>query len=159
MLRMKKLLICVLLAFVVFTCLTACAELAVGDNAPEISAAAWLNGNGLKLADNKDKIVVVEFWATWCPPCRASIPHLKKMNAEMQGKNIVFVSLTNENKATVEKFNEKAGMNWLVGVGSNTANEYGVNGIPHAFIIQNGKIIWEGHPMGGLEEKLKELVK
>lgn len=156
---MKKALIGILLVFVGFICLTALAELAIGDNAPEISATNWLNGTGLKLADCKDKIVVVEFWATWCPPCRASIPHLKKMNAEMKDKNIVFVSLTNEDKATVDKFNEKAGMDWLVGTGSKTSGAYGVRGIPHAFIIQNGKIIWEGHPMGGLEEKLKTLVK
>lgn len=156
---MKRCLLFVLLAFVVMFSLTACAEIGVGKEAPEISAQSWLNGDGIKLADNKDKIVVVEFWATWCPPCRASIPHLKKMNAELKDKNIVFVSLTDEDINTVTKFNAKAGMDWLVGTGSNASRAYGVSGIPHAFIVQNGKIVWNGHPMGGLEEKLKELTK
>ena len=50
-------------------------------------------------------------------------------------------------------------MDWLVGTESNTANAYGVNGIPHAFIVKDGKIVWEGHPMNGLEQKLAELTK
>lgn len=137
----------------------ACAEINVGASAPEISAENWLNGNGITLSENKDKIIVVEFWATWCPPCRESIKHLKKMNANYKTKNVIFVSLTNEDKATVENFNKKAGMDWLVGTGSNSANEYGVRGIPHAFIVQNEKIIWAGHPMAGLNEKLEELTK
>ncbi len=155
---MKKFLFLLMLAFISFS-LVACAEIGVGKVAPEISAEAWLNGDGIKLADCKDKIVVVEFWATWCPPCRKSIPHLKTMNAKLKDKNVVFVSLTNEDKDTVTKFNVKAGMDWLVGIGSNSASDYGVNGIPHAFIVKEGKVIWQGHPMAGLEEKLAELTK
>ena len=154
---MKRLFFIFLLAFISFS-LVACAD-NIGKVAPEISATSWLNGNGLKLADSKDKIVVVEFWATWCPPCRASIPHLKKMNAEYKDKNVVFVSLTNEDENTVKNFNKTMGMDWLVGTGSNTASEYGVRGIPHAFIIKDGKIIWEDHPMNGLDKKLAELTK
>ena len=97
---MKKFLFVLMLAFISFS-LVACAEIGVGGNAPEISAASWLNGNGIKLADCKDKYVVVEFWATWCPPCRKSIPHLKTMNAKYKDKNVIFVSLTDEDKATV----------------------------------------------------------
>ncbi len=155
---MKRLLFVILLAFVSFS-IVACAEIGVGKNAPEISAKAWLNGDGLKLADVKDKYVVVEFWATWCPPCRMTIPHLKTMNANYKDKNVVFVSLTNEDYNTVTKFNESFKMDWLVGTESNTANAYGVNGIPHAFIVKDGKIVWEGHPMNGLEQKLAELTK
>ena len=157
---MKKFLFVLMLAFISFS-LVACAEIGVGRDAPEISAAAWLNGNGLKLADCKDKIVVVEFWATWCSPCRKTIPHLKSMNAKYKDKNIIFVSLTDEDKNTVTSFNEKSPtkMDWLVGTGSNTGSEYGIRSIPHAFIVQNGKITWAGHPMDGLEEKLAELTK
>ena len=150
--------ICLILCFLSLY-FVACAEVNVGNKAPEISAQSWINGDGITLADSGDKIVVVEFWATWCPPCRESIKHLKKMNAKYKTKNVVFVSLTNEDKATVQKFNIKAGMDWLVGTGSNSANEYGVRGIPHAFVVQKGKIIWAGHPMDGLEEKLAELTK
>lgn len=157
---MKKFLFVLMLAFISFS-LVACAEIGVGGNAPEISAASWLNGNGIKLADCKDKYVVVEFWATWCPPCRKSIPHLKSMNAKYKDKNVVFVSLTDEDKATVTAFNEKSPtkMDWLVGTGSESAGDYRVRGIPHAFIVKDGKVVWQGHPMAGLEEKLAELTK
>lgn len=156
---MKKIFILMLIAFVAFTFLKAGAELGIGSDAYEISASDWLNGEPTTLSALHDKIVVVEFWATWCPPCRASIPHLKKMNEEFKSKNVVFISLTDEPKNKVEPFAEKAGMNWLVGMGSRTSNDYGVTGIPHAFIIKEGKVLWSGHPMAGLEEKLRELTK
>ena len=155
---MKKIFYVLLLAFISLS-IVACAGVGVGSDAPEISAQSWLNGEGIKLADNKDKIVVVEFWATWCPPCRASIPHLKKMNETYKDKKVIFVSLTNEDKNTVTPFAKQAGMDWLVGIGSDTGNDYGINSIPHAFIVQNGKIVWRGHPMNGLENKLAELTK
>lgn len=154
---MKKFFFILLLAFISLS-IVACAD-SIGKDAPEISAKSWLNGTGLKLADNKDKIVVVEFWATWCPPCRASIPHLKQMNAKFKDKNVIFVSLTDEDENTVKNFNKTMGMDWLVGIESMSGNDYEVRTIPHAFIVKDGKIAWKGHPMNGLEQKLEELTK
>ena len=68
-----------------------------GKAAPEISAAKWFNTESFSLANNSDKIVVVEFWATWCPPCRQSIPHLKELSENYKDKNVVFVSLKKRN--------------------------------------------------------------
>lgn len=132
-----------------------------GENAvaPEVTAGKWFNVDSFSLADNKDKIVVVEFWATWCPPCRKSIPHLKKMSEEYADKNVVIVSLSNEPSATIEKFMGKADMPWIIGAESKSGGDYGVSGIPSAFIVVDGKIVWNGHPMGGLEEELKKVVE
>jgi thiol-disulfide isomerase/thioredoxin len=127
--------------------------------APEVSAGKWFNADGFKLADNSDKIVVVEFWATWCPPCRKSIPHLKKLHEEYSDKGVVLVSLTNEPAATIENFMTKVEMPWIIGAESSSGGEYGVSGIPSAFIVVDGKIAWKGHPMGGLDEELKKAVE
>lgn len=131
-----------------------------GENsvAPEVTATTWINTEGFKLADNKDKIVVVEFWATWCPPCRKSIPHLKTLHDTYKDQGVVIVSLSDEPAETINEFNKKAGMDWIVGAGSSSGREYGVSGIPAAYVVVDGKIVWNGHPMGGLDEKIKQLV-
>jgi thiol-disulfide isomerase/thioredoxin len=130
-----------------------------GGPAPEIKADAWLNSEALSMAGLKGKIVVVEFWATWCPPCRDSIPHLAKMHEEFKGKDVVLISLTKEPMDVVKPFAEKAGMTWPVGVGSNSGADYGVQGIPHAFIVdREGKTVWRGHPMSGMDSEIRKLV-
>ena len=66
-----------------FLCLTFVVKLSAESlgSPVEVSAEKWLNADSFSLEDNKDKVVVLEFWATWCPPCRASIPHLKELSA------------------------------------------------------------------------------
>ncbi len=128
-----------------------------GPKAPEIQAAYWLNTAPLSLADLRGKIVVLEFWATWCPPCRTTIPHLVKMYKTYKDKGVVFVSLTNEPRRKVEPFAGKMGMVYPIGGDSPTGGVYGVRGIPHAFIIDaSGAVVWQGHPMGGLQEAIEK---
>jgi thiol-disulfide isomerase/thioredoxin len=128
----------------------------VGKPAPEIAAQDWLNSPPLSLQAAKGKIVMVEFWATWCPPCRASIPHLIEMFKTYSPKGVVFMSLTNEPKATVEPFAKEMKMVYPVGCGSQAGGAYGVRGIPHAFIIDpSGTVAWEGHPMADLDKALE----
>jgi len=131
-----------------------------GKPAPEIQAAYWLNTEALSLQGLRGKIVVVEFWATWCPPCRASIPHLIEMNHKVAGKGVVFIGLTDEDRKTVEPFAREMKMDYAVGGGSQTGGVYGVRGIPHAFIVDpSGTVAWEGHPMAGLDGALEEQLK
>ncbi len=121
----------------------------VGTAAPEVKAQGWLNGEGTTLAKLKgDKVAVVEFWATWCPPCRKSIPHLIELHAAKAKDGLVIVALSNEPKDKVEPFVEKMKMNYLVGYGSDTGEAYEVTGIPHAFVVgRDGKIAWAGNPL------------
>ncbi len=157
---MKKvsLLVFALFVFCFGFCVPGCTQ-NVGSDAPEVTATTWINTDGFKLADHKDKIVVVEFWATWCPPCRKSIPHLKTMHDTYKDQGLVIVSLSDEPAETINEFNKKAGMDWIVGAGSSSGRDYGVSGIPTAFIVVDGKIAWNGHPMGGLEEEVKKLIE
>ena len=127
-------------------------ELGVGAKAPEITASAWLNTPPLALANLRGRIVVVEFWATWCPPCRTSIPHLVEMHKKYAPKGVVICGLTAEAKSKVETFAQEMGMVYPVGCGSTSGGTYGVQSIPHAFIVDpSGVIAWHGHPVGGLD--------
>ncbi|MBI3877432.1 MAG: redoxin domain-containing protein [Verrucomicrobia bacterium] len=139
----------------------------LGDPAPALSIASWVKGKPVILADGNGKnIYVVEFWATWCPPCRASIPHLTELQKKFKDK-VVFVGVTDEEpgsvKPFVEKMAEKMDYNVAIDKGGKTAAGYmeafGINGIPHAFVVdKTGVIAWQGHPMGGLEKALEEMV-
>jgi thiol-disulfide isomerase/thioredoxin len=132
----------------------------VGSPAPEVKAAEWLNSVPLSLAQLTKKIVVVEFWATWCPPCRKSIPHLIELNAKYKDKGVVIMGLTDEPMSKVKGFAANMKMDYAVGVGSPTGDAYGVTGIPHAFVVApGGKIVWSGHPADGLDKAIEDALK
>jgi thiol-disulfide isomerase/thioredoxin len=130
----------------------------------EINAKGWINSEGVTLEKLKGKVVVVEFWATWCPPCRASIPHLVELRNKHDKAKVEIIGLTDEPLSKVEKFAKDMKMNYTVGYGSTSSEAYGVTGIPHAFVIgPDGTIKWDGHPMdeamGPMIAKLAETVK
>ena len=149
-------------AFVLLASSLAFSAVTVGKTAPEINAGSWYNADGKKvsLADLKGKVTVVEFWATWCPPCRKSIPHLNKLHKKYKDKGVVIIGLSNEKSDTVKKFVKKQNMKYIVGAGSKSGGTYGVSGIPTAFIIgADGTLLWKGHPMNGMDAALEKAVK
>lgn len=84
----------------------------VGSPAPQISLTT-LSGKTLTNADLKGKVVLLDFWATWCKPCVMAIPELKALSEEMAGEPFVLVSLSaDKKKSTLEKFAKKNGMTW-----------------------------------------------
>jgi thiol-disulfide isomerase/thioredoxin len=140
----------------------------LGDPAAPLQIAEWIKGKSVDLAASKGKkVVVVEFWATWCPPCRASIPHLTELQKKFKDKDVVFIGVSDEEVGTVKKFVEKMGekMDYTVVVDNDRKTSkdymtaYGQGGIPHAFIVdKQGSIVWHGHPMGDLEKSLEQVV-
>ena len=140
---------------------TATADVQVGQPAPAISATDWLNTPPLSLGKLRGKIVVVEFWATWCPPCRKSIPHLVELHKTYREKGVVLIGLTDETKTKVEPFAAEMGMTYAVGCGSRSKSAYGVRGIPHAFVVDvAGKVVWRGHPASdGFETAIQEQLR
>ena len=161
---MKKFLAMLVLLAVIISLGTAFAQkkeekTLVGQNFIEVEAKAWLNSEVLKVADQKGKVVILEFWATWCPPCRETIPHLIELYDKYKDKGVVFMAFTDEPKETVEPFVAKMKMPYPIGIESKIGKSYNVSGIPHAVVIAtDGKIAWEGHPMEtGFTKKVEEL--
>jgi thiol-disulfide isomerase/thioredoxin len=138
----------------------------LGDDAAPLAVAEWVKGTPVDVKDGK-AIYVVEFWATWCPPCRASIPHLSELQAKLKTKGVVMVGISDETADKVKPFVTEQGakMDYRVALdqGRQTHKSYmggfGVGGIPHAFIVnKQGKIVWHGHPMVGLDKALEEIL-
>ncbi len=140
----------------------------IGMQAPQLSIAQWVKGKPVDIAAGKGKkIFVVEFWATWCPPCKVTIPHLTETQKKYANKDVVIIGVTDEEIKLVKDFVSTMGdkMDYVVAVDdkSRTSKSYleafGIETIPHAFIIdKNGRIVWQGNPMEGFDEALESVV-
>jgi thiol-disulfide isomerase/thioredoxin len=130
--------------------------LGVGDPAPPLKVGKWLKGEPVA-AFKPGTTYVVECWASWCPPCRATIPHLTAL--QKKHPSVVFIGVNvSEPPAAGEAFVRQMGdrMDYRValdapGEGSVAAGwlrASGQKGIPCAFVVDGeGKIAWIGHPM------------
>lgn len=163
-----------LLALVAGPVLAFAAEstLKVGDPAPKLQTGQWVQGEPVK-GFEKDKAYIVEFWATWCGPCRASIPHLNEIYQKYKDKGLVVIGQNcwERNESQVAPFVKQMGdkMTYRVALDDKTKDENGAmaqtwmaaagrDGIPSAFLVdKKGMIAWIGHPME-LKEKTIEAV-
>ena len=115
----------------------------IGKPAPAF-ALKDITGAPLRLADYRGKVVLVDFWATWCVPCRTEIPHFAKLQTKYasRGFSVIGISL-DDAPEPVPPFAKKYGMNYPVAVGDAAlAERYGgVLGLPVAFVIdRDGRI-------------------
>lgn len=131
-----------------------------GDPAPPLSIAQWLSGEAIDKFE-PGQVYVVEFWATWCGPCRVSMPHISALQ-EQYGDKVRFIGVTREPESTVQGFlntEQSEGKTWQqvikyrLAIDSSGATNAaymqaaGQSGIPCAFVVgQDGVVEWIGHP-------------
>lgn len=139
-------------------------NLRVGSVAPAISLERLLQappetaGNWDSL---KGKVVVLEFWATWCGPCVAAISHLNELADQLKDKPIQFISITDEDSETVESFLKNRPIKAWIGLDTNGSmfKAYGVQGLPHTVVVdENGRIAAISYPTALNEQNLNDLL-
>ncbi len=108
-------------------------------------------GKQVELAALEGKVVFINFWATWCPPCREEMPSILRLNRKMAGKPFVLVTiLMNDDPANAKAFYHAIGgsLPTLLDPDAAVANAYGITGVPETFIIDK-KGIFRKKVIGG----------
>ena len=145
-------------------------SLTIGSPAPPLNVSEWVQGGPISSFE-AGQVYVVEFWATWCGPCKATIPHLSKLAAKHAGRvTVVGVDIWERDGGPekIRAFVANMGDRMIYPVAIDTADNFmaiewmeasGRQGIPSSFVVDGtGKIAWIGHPSGGLDEVLEQIL-
>ena len=132
------------LALLAVVCCVAPAR--AGDTVAPAFNLKGIDGHAVKLADLKNRPVIVDFWATWCAPCRASMPHLNELNARYGGKGLAVIGLSVDETgpAPVRRFANDLGIKFTIAMANDDVlDAYGpIRSIPTTFFInRKGEIV------------------
>ncbi len=103
------------------------------------------SGKEHTLSSYKGKVVMLDFWATWCPPCKEAMPYIQKMHEDLAKDGLVVLGIAVDNQGDPAKFMEKKGFTYTGLLdGGTVSNAYGIAGIPQLYIIgRDGKVVFQ----------------
>jgi len=130
----------------------------IGKPAPEWNIDKWVNGDDQRLSELRGRVVLIDFWATWCGPCIAAFPDLKELQNKFKNRGLVIVGLTKyygqyknmrnlgkeeEVKKIEEDFVKEHALTWPLGIaeGDKLFQDYGVTGLPTVFVIDKKGVV------------------
>ena len=149
-----------LIALQIFRAYTGGPSRMVGKPAPELQPGTWITSQPDSLDSLTKNGYVLEFWATWCPPCEQSIPHLKELTRKYP--QVPFHGLSTDNSPDpVRQMVREKNINYHVAMHGGMSGKYGVSGIPQAFVINSaGNVAWHGHPLDqDLEKAIEQIAQ
>ncbi len=123
---------------------------------------AGLNGESWKLSEQRGKVVVLNFWATWCPPCRKEMPDLDTLYRQFKGQGLVVLAISDEDAATVRPFvaQQKVTYPILLDPGRKVNDLFQISGIPKTFVYdRNGKLVAQSIDMRTRRQFLEMLAQ
>lgn len=145
----------------------------LGSTAPEISVRTWINGEATNLEAMRGRVVLLEFWATWCKPCAEMFPKLRKLDAEHRAGGLEVIALTRhymayrataesqeEELALMSKVVREHDLGFRVGVAEDerTQELYGATGLPTLALIDRRGVVRYAHFGGGDDPKFQEIL-
>jgi peroxiredoxin len=122
-----------------------------------------LDKNKVSLSDFKDKVVVLNFWATWCPPCRAEIPDFIEVYSTYKGKDVQFLGISGDNVNALTKFVQENKINYptlIDGSIDTIMPKWGIEAIPTTFILNgNGEVLFSNVGMMSKDQLINAIEK
>lgn len=126
----------------------------LGTTPPEPDIAEWLNGGPHTLEALRGRVIVIDFWATWCIPCKKGVARLKQLNKELKGGGLVILGVTSydeyQSAASLRAWIKEHAVSYVVAVDREkaTAKSYQTPQPPYTLVIgKDGKVVWEGSPV------------
>jgi peroxiredoxin len=138
-------------------------ELVRARMAPAFSVTT-LDGQRITMDDLQGKVVLLDFWATWCEPCRDALPHIRDVAKKFQGQPLVILSVSlDKDEDKWKEFVKKNEMTWPQyndkGFEGSLAKMFAVTSIPHTFTIDSDGVLQDEHVGdGSIEGKIKKLI-
>lgn len=128
----------------------------INQKAPKIEVEKWLT----EKPNTEGKFILIDFWATWCGPCKKAIPELNQFKNEFSN-DLVIIGISDEPKNVVEQLTQpKIEYFSAIDTQSRLYNQLEIKGIPHCVLIDpNGIVRWEGFPFLDGEELTSKVIK
>lgn len=133
----------------------------MGQYAPAVQLE-WLDGSEpSSLESLRGRVVLLEFWRTWCGPCRQQVRHLNELHERYQADGLVTVAVSVEEAELLRSTADELGVTYATArtEGGEAEALYGIRSVPRAFLIDRaGVLVWAGHPATLEDERLRSLL-